>query len=155
MVHPTWSHWRLRRKLLRTCSWPCRTAAVTVAAAQRQRDLSANAAALARIRDFHFPPALSDVTRASSPLQLCLDLNKQPSDMKAVATSADAAAIARLAAAPYWNALLRTTCVAMEIDGRSCAERDAATPYATLNCRFLPGHGTAEVFRSIREAVGG
>ena len=38
--------------------------------------------------------------------------------MKALASNADAAdAIARLTQDPYWNALLRTTCVATEING--------------------------------------
>ena len=55
------------------------------------------AAALGRIRDFHFPPALSDVTRAQFAATAPLRSGQVAADMKAVATNADAAAIARLA----------------------------------------------------------
>jgi acetylornithine deacetylase/succinyl-diaminopimelate desuccinylase-like protein len=112
------------------------------------------AAALGRIRGVQFPPALIDVTRAQFAATAVLRPGQIAADMNAVATNADAAAIARLAEDPYWNALLRTTCVPTEIDGGHAPNALPQRAVATLNCRLLPGHRPDEVLRSIREAVG-
>jgi acetylornithine deacetylase/succinyl-diaminopimelate desuccinylase-like protein len=112
------------------------------------------AAALGRVRSFQFPPGLSDVTRAQFAATAALRSGQVAVDMQAVASNADAAAIARLAQDPYWNALLRTTCVPTEIDAGHAPNALPQRAVATLNCRLLPGDRTGEVLRSIREAVG-
>jgi acetylornithine deacetylase/succinyl-diaminopimelate desuccinylase-like protein len=111
------------------------------------------AAALDRIARFQFPPAMIDVTRAQFAATAALRSGQIAADMKAVAASADAAAIARLAEDPYWNALLRTTCVPTEIAGGHAPNALPQRAVVTLNCRLLPGHSTAEVFRSIKDLI--
>ena len=97
-------------------------------------------AALGRIRNFRFPPALIDVTRAQFAAAAALRSGQISADMKAVAADEDAAAIARLAEDSYWNALLRSTCIPTEIDGGHAPNALPQRAVATLNCRLLPGH---------------
>src|SRR5262249_17665689 len=69
-------------------------------------------AALERLLDFQFPAMLNDVTRAQFAAMSKLESGQVANDMKAVAQNPhDAAAIQRLSDNPYYNALLRTTCV--------------------------------------------
>src|SRR5438046_9297519 len=67
-------------------------------------------------------------------------------DMKALAKHpGDQAAIARLTARPYENALLRTTCVATRLEGGHADNALPQTARAIVNCRLLPGESPAEV----------
>jgi acetylornithine deacetylase/succinyl-diaminopimelate desuccinylase-like protein len=97
---------------------------------------------------------LIDVTRAQFAATAALRSGQIAADMKTVAANGDAAAIARLSADPYWNALLRTTCVPTEIAGGHALNALPQPAVAMLNCRLLPGHSTADVVRTIRDVVG-
>src|SRR6185436_2496113 len=73
--------------------------------------------ALARLAAFEFPVQLNEVTRAY--FLKSADVESDPkiaADMRAVARpTTDLAAAARLSAAlPYWNSMMRTTCVRSE-----------------------------------------
>jgi acetylornithine deacetylase/succinyl-diaminopimelate desuccinylase-like protein len=110
------------------------------------------AAALDRIRSFRFPPAVIDVTRQQFAATAILQSGQVAADMKALATNADPPDA--LTQDPYWNALLRTTCVATEINGGHAPNALPQRAVATLNCRLLPGHSPGEVLASIKDAVG-
>ncbi len=94
---------------------------------------------LTRLAAHAWPVRLNETTRAfferSAPTQPP-DIAR---DMQAVARSADPAAAARLSAAtPYYNSVLRTTCVATRL---FAGHADNALPQlarATVNCRMLP-----------------
>jgi acetylornithine deacetylase/succinyl-diaminopimelate desuccinylase-like protein len=74
--------------------------------------------------------------------------------MRAVLQSpADADAVARLAAIPAYNALLRTTCIATRLEGGHADNALPQTARATINCRILPGHNTDEVHRTLVEVI--
>jgi acetylornithine deacetylase/succinyl-diaminopimelate desuccinylase-like protein len=62
-------------------------------------------------------------------------------DMRAIArANPDLAAAARLSAAsPYWNALMRTTCVATRLGGGHANNALPQLATANVNCRILPG----------------
>src|SRR5256885_12163803 len=67
-------------------------------------------------------------------------------DMKALAKNpGDKAAIARLSALPYENALLRTTCVATRLEGGHADNALPQTARAIVNCRLLPADSPGEV----------
>lgn len=113
------------------------------------------AAALERVRTFRFPPALIEVTREQFAATATLQSGQVAADMRALASNADAAdAIARLTQDPYWNALLRTTCIPTEINGGHAPNALPQRAVATLNCRLLPDHPPSEVLASIKTVVG-
>src|SRR5438552_11443032 len=75
---------------------------------------------LARLSTFEFPVQLNEVTRAYFERSAAVEADpKVAADMRAVAKSTpDLAAAARLSAQlPYWNAMMRTTCVATMLAG--------------------------------------
>jgi acetylornithine deacetylase/succinyl-diaminopimelate desuccinylase-like protein len=77
-------------------------------------------------------------------------------EMRAVGTSdaPDSATLARLAArSPFYNATLRTTCVATMIEGGHAINALPQRVQATVNCRILPGEDPVAVERTIRAVV--
>jgi acetylornithine deacetylase/succinyl-diaminopimelate desuccinylase-like protein len=76
-------------------------------------------------------------------------------DMRAVAGAAtDLAAAARLAAAqPYYNAMLRTTCVPTLLQGGHAPNALPQTARANVNCRILPGVSPASIRDTLLKVV--
>ena len=99
-------------------------------------------AGLTRLAAFEFPVELNEVTRAY--FMRSADVESDPkvaADMRAVARPAtDLAAAARLSAAlPYWNSMMRTTCVATLLSGGHAPNALPQLATANVNCRILPG----------------
>lgn len=114
------------------------------------------AAALGRLSTYAFPFQTNAVTRAYFSRTAGLVPPDVAADMRAVSASAtpDRAAAARLAArSPYYNALLRTTCVATLIQGGHAENALPQSATATVNCRMMPGTDPAEVEHTIRRIV--
>jgi len=111
-------------------------------------------AALQRVADFHFPVELTDVTRGQLLGLAKLETPEVAKDMKAiVANPNDQAAAMRLSEQPNYNALLRTTCVATEINGGHAENALPQHVKAVLNCRILPDSDPETVIASIKKAV--
>jgi acetylornithine deacetylase/succinyl-diaminopimelate desuccinylase-like protein len=105
-------------------------------------------AALSRLAAFEFPVALNEVTRTYFERSARVEPDPQvAADMRAVAApTPDAAAAARLAAAqPYFNAQMRTTCVATLLEGGHATNALPQMARANVNCRILPGVAPASV----------
>lgn len=114
------------------------------------------AAALGRVSAHVFPFESNAVTRAYFSRTAALVPADVAADMRAVSASAtpDGAAAARLAArSPYYNALLRTTCVATLIQGGHAENALPQSASATVNCRMMPGTDPAAVEAAIRRIV--
>jgi acetylornithine deacetylase/succinyl-diaminopimelate desuccinylase-like protein len=96
---------------------------------------------LGRLARFTFPVRLNETTRAALAQGAATQPRQLAADMRAVTRNGDPAAARRLSAvAPYYNALLRTTCVATRL---FAGHADNALPQlarATVNCRLLPDH---------------
>jgi len=113
-------------------------------------------AALARLSAFEFPVQLNDITRAyfqrAAPAQLD---SQTKGDMLAVAKQPmDTAAAARLSAqSPYFNALMRTTCVATQLDGGHAPNALPQLATANVNCRILPGVPVAAVVTQLTQVL--
>lgn len=105
---------------------------------------------LARLAQFDFSVALNEVTRTYFQRMSAIETGQLAADMRAVtAAQPDPGAVARLSAIPYYNALLRTTCVATRLEG---GHADNALPQlarALVNCRILPGESPVEVRRTL------
>jgi len=97
---------------------------------------------LARLAKFDFPVQLNEVTRAY--FQKSAEVEADPktaADMRAVAKATpDLAAAARLSVQlPYWNSMMRTTCVATMLAGGHATNALPQLATANVNCRILPG----------------
>lgn len=100
------------------------------------------AAGLARLQVFEFPVALNEVTRTYFERSAVVESDpKVAADMRAVAKpDTDLAAAARLSALlPYYNAQMRTTCVATLLSGGHATNALPQLATANVNCRILPG----------------
>ena len=77
--------------------------------------------------------------------------------MRAVAKpTPDLAAAARLSASlPYYNAMMRTTCVATLLEGGHATNALPQMASANVNCRILPGVSPASVKDEARGGAGG
>ena len=108
--------------------------------------------ALARLAKFEFPFELNETARAYFERAALVETDpKVAADMRAVARpSPDQAAAARLSALlPYYNAMMRTTCVGTQLAGGHARNALPQLATANVNCRILPGVSPA----SVRERV--
>ena len=111
---------------------------------------------LAVFGKFAFPRRLTDVSRAYFLQSAATQSPVVAAQMRAVAAQPmDTVAAAALAAAnPYWNSVMRTTCVATRLDG---GHADNALPQrasALINCRILPDESIDSVKATIQRVVG-
>jgi acetylornithine deacetylase/succinyl-diaminopimelate desuccinylase-like protein len=114
------------------------------------------AAALTRIAGFEFPVALNEITRTYFERTALVETDpKVAADMRAVArTTPDLAAASRLAQAqPYYNAMMRTTCVATLLEGGHATNALPQMARANVNCRILPGIAPTSVKDKLVELV--
>ena len=114
------------------------------------------AAGLTRLSAFEFPVALNEVTRTYFERSAAVEADpKVAADMRAMAgASVDPAAAARLAASqPYFNALMRTTCVATLVEAGHATNALPQMARANVNCRILPGVPPASVRDKLVEVL--
>jgi acetylornithine deacetylase/succinyl-diaminopimelate desuccinylase-like protein len=105
---------------------------------------------LARLARFDFPVRLDEITRTYFDRASALETGQSAADMKAVAKiPPDPGAIARLSQIPYYNALMRTTCVATRLAAGHADNALPQTARAVVNCRILPGESPDEVEKAI------
>jgi acetylornithine deacetylase/succinyl-diaminopimelate desuccinylase-like protein len=106
--------------------------------------------ALLAIQRHEFPVMLNEVTRAYFTRTAEIVGGPMGEAMrKVLANPQDAAALAVLAAEPNYNARLRTTCVATQLQGGHAENALPQRARATVNCRILPGHDPADVQRTL------
>jgi len=111
---------------------------------------------LARLAKFDFPVQLNEVTRAYFERSAQVEADpKVAADMRAVAKpSPDPAAAGRLSAQlPYWNSMMRTTCVATLLSAGHATNALPQLATANVNCRILPGVDAAVVERTLRSVI--
>jgi acetylornithine deacetylase/succinyl-diaminopimelate desuccinylase-like protein len=96
---------------------------------------------LARLSERDLPFRFNETTRLYFERMGAIETGQVAADMKAVAKDPpDLEAAGRLAAAsPYYNAILRTTCVATRIEGGHASNALPQTASAVINCRLFPG----------------
>jgi len=112
------------------------------------------AAALQRLSQFDFPVQLNETTRSFFAQTARLQDAKVAADFTAVAQpTPDPAAVARLSQSAYYNALLRTTCVATLLQGGHAPNALPQTARANVNCRMLPTDSIANVQATLKKVV--
>ena len=114
------------------------------------------AAGLERLSQYTFPVELNEVTRAYFARSAEVEADpKLAADMRAVAKQpTDMAAAARLSASlPYYNAMMRTTCVATKLLGGHATNALPQMATANVNCRILPGESPVAVKDKLVEVL--
>jgi acetylornithine deacetylase/succinyl-diaminopimelate desuccinylase-like protein len=111
------------------------------------------AAALDRLSKFGFPLKTNEVTAAYFKQMATLNKGARKDDLeKAAAGNVDAMQrIAQVSAA--WNATLRTTCVATQLEGGHAINALPQLAAATVNCRVLPEDSVDYVKSTLEKVI--
>lgn len=111
--------------------------------------------ALIRLRAHDFPVSLNEVTRAYFERSAELEDGELAAAMRGVLqTPPNPSAIALLSKTPYYNARLRTTCVATMLDGGHADNALPQSAQATINCRMLPNDDPAAIQETLVTVIG-
>jgi acetylornithine deacetylase/succinyl-diaminopimelate desuccinylase-like protein len=109
---------------------------------------------LSRLAQFDFPVRLNEITRSYFERMSKVQNSPLAADMEAVTQSpADPAVVSGLAQSPYFNALMRTTCVATMLQAGHAENALPQTARAIVNCRLLPEDSPEEVQRILKAVV--
>ena len=99
---------------------------------------------------------MNEVTRAYFDRMAAFESDpKMAADMRAVARpNPDPQAVSRLSeASPYYNALMRTTCVATMLSGGHAPNALPQLATANVNCRILPGEPPPTIKKTLADVV--
>ncbi|HEY4677353.1 MAG TPA: M20/M25/M40 family metallo-hydrolase [Candidatus Angelobacter sp.] len=111
---------------------------------------------LARLAAFDFPVSLNETTRGFFERTAALESPATGADFRAVigADNAKAAEAAqRLSQSAFFNALLRTTCVATRLEGGHANNALPQTAAANVNCRMLPQDSLQNVQATLKRVL--
>ena len=96
------------------------------------------AGALERLSKFAFPVKTNEVTRGYFRQMSKIETGAIKNDLAKVADGSVDAMQRVAASSPSWNATLRTTCVATQLEGGHAMNALPQLAAATVNCRVLP-----------------
>jgi acetylornithine deacetylase/succinyl-diaminopimelate desuccinylase-like protein len=111
---------------------------------------------LVRLSKFSFPLKLNETTRAYFERIAQFENEQTAADMRAVLSDKpDPAAMSfvRLAANPFYNAELRTTCVATMLEAGQAINALPQLASAKVNCRIMPGEPVDEVKATLERVL--
>jgi acetylornithine deacetylase/succinyl-diaminopimelate desuccinylase-like protein len=109
---------------------------------------------LTRLSKFNFPVELNEITRSMLEKSAAIEGGPLAKDMKAAANpSPDVAVLVRLSENEFYNAILRTTCVATMLSGGHAPNALPQTARANVNCRILPGEDPNKIKETLIKVV--
>ena len=112
------------------------------------------AAALTRLQNFSFPTQINEITRNYFLKTAELTKGSISGDLRGAAKQPpNASAVMHLSAIPYYNALLRTTCVATMLSGGHAPNALPQTARANVNCRIFPGEDPENIRKTIERVI--
>src|SRR6185295_7412402 len=110
--------------------------------------------ALIRVSHLQFPVELNPVTRTFFERMAPIVGGEEGAAMTALAHNpGDAAAATVLARNPDYNKIMRTTCVATQVEAGHAPNALPQRAVATLSCRVLQGHTAEEVQADLQHAI--
>ncbi len=111
--------------------------------------------ALDRIEKYSFPVRLNDTTRAFFTQTAATADPTMAAAMKAlVANPADSAAAATLSTDLTFNSMLRTTCVATQVEAGHAQNALPQHAAANINCRIIPGESMESTLATLQQVAG-
>jgi acetylornithine deacetylase/succinyl-diaminopimelate desuccinylase-like protein len=111
------------------------------------------AGGLDRISKFAFPLKTNEVTRAYFAELAKGETGAVSSDLAKIAEGSQDAMQRIAGASPAWNATLRTTCVATQLEGGHAMNALPQLAAATVNCRVLPEESAESVQSALQKIV--
>jgi len=111
------------------------------------------AAALERLSKFGFPLKTNEVTAAYFKEMAKIETRSIKDDLAKIAEGSQEAMERVAAASPAWNATLRTTCVATQLEGGHAVNALPQLAAATVNCRVLPEDSEEYVLSTLQKVV--
>jgi acetylornithine deacetylase/succinyl-diaminopimelate desuccinylase-like protein len=113
------------------------------------------ASALTRIADHDFPVRLNETTRILLEEAAAGETGQVKADLLAILKDPpDTAAARRIAeTSPYYNAMMRTTCVATMAEAGHAENALPQSARAIINCRMLPDDNPENVLSTLKEVV--
>lgn len=111
------------------------------------------AGALERLSNFGFPLKTNEVTTAYFQRMAKIETGPLAEDLAKVAQGSQDAMRRVAAASPAWNATLRTTCVATQLEGGHAMNALPQFAAATVNCRVLPEDSLDYVQSTLQKVV--
>jgi acetylornithine deacetylase/succinyl-diaminopimelate desuccinylase-like protein len=111
------------------------------------------AAGLVRLAGHRFPIEITEIARGFFARTAELVTDGASADMRATGAGDPEAAERLAASSPYYNALLRTTCIATRLEAGHADNALPQTARATVNCRILPTGTADDVERVLREVL--
>ena len=111
------------------------------------------AGALDRLSKFAFPFQLNDVTRAYFAQMAKIEKGSMAADMAQVAQGSQEAMQRIAAQSPGMNSMLRTTCVATELEGGHAPNALPQLAAANINCRIFPDDTVENVFATLKRVA--
>ncbi len=112
------------------------------------------AVALEHLSNFGFPLKTNEVTAAYFQQMSKIENGRNKEDLAKAAAGSQEAMTRLAAASPSWNATLRTTCVATELEGGHAINALPQLAAATVNCRVLPEDSAEYVQSTLQKIVG-
>ena len=110
--------------------------------------------ALQRIEAFEFPVEFNDTTRSFFQRMAKLSKGRVAEDLLAISqANPDPAVLARVARDPVSNSILRTTCVATQLEAGHAPNALPQRASANVNCRIFPGHTQEEIRLQLEKIV--
>lgn len=98
------------------------------------------AGGLVKMQAFDFPVQLNEVTKSYFYKMSSFESGQLAADMKSISEGTpDSLVVLRMAKSPYYNALMRSTCVATMLDAGHAINALPQSAKAELNCRIMPG----------------
>ncbi|HZS57399.1 MAG TPA: M20/M25/M40 family metallo-hydrolase [Bryobacteraceae bacterium] len=111
------------------------------------------AGALERLSKFGFPMQLNDVTRAYFAEMAKIEKGPMAGDYAQVAQGSQEAMQRVAAKSPGMNSMLRTTCVATELEGGHAPNALPQLAAANVNCRIFPDDTVQYVLDTLKKVV--
>src|SRR6202158_281151 len=111
------------------------------------------AAALERLSKFAFPLKTNEVTAAYFKQMAKIEVGSMKDNLAQVADGSQEAMRRVAAASPAWNATLRTTCVATQLEGGHAVNALPQLAAATVNCRVLPEDSEEYVASTVQKVI--
>jgi len=109
---------------------------------------------LVNLERYDFPVQFTETTKSYFTTMSAFENGQLAVDMKAVAgNTPDSSAVNRLAKLPYYNAMMRTTCVATMVEAGHAINALPQSARATINCRLLPGTTQEQVVKKIKDIL--
>jgi len=111
------------------------------------------AAALERLSKFQFPLKTNEVTQAYFTQLAKIEKGPMAADLAKAGAGSQEAMQHVAAANPTWNSMLRTTCVATQVEAGHAKNALPQLAAANINCRILPEDSVRYVESTLRRVI--